>query len=416
MARWLGGWVGWADSWLGGVAIWTYASSPWNQHCPPHCRTNCTATPTVLPCPAQDDLEMEVDSWLRRKFEGALKEVEIVHREDLDLKNHLSGIQRKLLKLTFWNQEHLMQVGSSPACQLPACRPACLPAICLPAICLPACPPGVPCAAHCAAPACAARACCLQVRREIQPIVSRNRYRRDGTSAYQLLAEQQRPTNAKAGKERLQVGVGASGLWAGTLRGMLQAADCGPRHSWAAKYAGSTLDTLAAGLTSCAPALLHAPYSSCLVTGRAGEHCGDAGARCALPRALRDRHRHTLRPLVHRARKGGRLGLGGRLGWASYSRSGYGRGCTCSSGPQPAAISAHLRGSRRALICVSWRHPTCLACRAARWLWSAAQTCCSVPSRASAPLISVRGWGRAAAGGCQQCCLPALLGTLPGTL
>ena len=47
---------------------------------------------------------------------------------------------------------------------------------------------------------------CPQVRREIQPIVSRNRYRRDGTSAYQLLAEQQRPAAAKAGKERLQVG------------------------------------------------------------------------------------------------------------------------------------------------------------------------------------------------------------------
>ncbi|EFN52544.1 hypothetical protein CHLNCDRAFT_26745 [Chlorella variabilis] len=99
----------------------------------------------------KDDLEMEVDSWLRRKFEGALKEVEVVQREDLDLKNHLSGIQRKLLKLTFWNQEQLQQT-----------------------------------------------------RREVQPIVSRNRYRRDGTSAYQLLAEQQRPAAAKAGKERLQ--------------------------------------------------------------------------------------------------------------------------------------------------------------------------------------------------------------------
>lgn len=28
---------------------------------------------------------MEVDSWLRRKFEGALREVEVVAREDLDL-------------------------------------------------------------------------------------------------------------------------------------------------------------------------------------------------------------------------------------------------------------------------------------------------------------------------------------------
>ena len=75
---------------------------------------------------------MEVDSWLRRKFEGALKEVEIVHREDLDLKNHLSGIQRKLLKLTFWNQEHLMQVDvvALPclAGQLCICMLACLPA------------------------------------------------------------------------------------------------------------------------------------------------------------------------------------------------------------------------------------------------------------------------------------------------
>ncbi len=33
----------------------------------------------------QDDLEMEVDSWVRRKFEGLVKEVEVVYREDLDL-------------------------------------------------------------------------------------------------------------------------------------------------------------------------------------------------------------------------------------------------------------------------------------------------------------------------------------------
>ena len=69
----------------------------------------------------------------------------------LPQKNHLSGIQRKLLKVSFWNQDQLMQV-----------------------------------------------------RREVQPIVSRNRYRRDGTSAYALLAEQQRPAAGKAGKERLQ--------------------------------------------------------------------------------------------------------------------------------------------------------------------------------------------------------------------
>jgi hypothetical protein len=53
------------------------------RSCPLGC---CMATvvPPHVPLP-QDDLEMEVDSWLRRRFEGSLKEVEIVRREDLDL-------------------------------------------------------------------------------------------------------------------------------------------------------------------------------------------------------------------------------------------------------------------------------------------------------------------------------------------
>jgi DNA polymerase epsilon subunit 1 len=33
-----------------------------------------------------------------------------VHKEDLDLKNHLSGIQRKLLKVSFWNTNQLNDV------------------------------------------------------------------------------------------------------------------------------------------------------------------------------------------------------------------------------------------------------------------------------------------------------------------
>ena len=44
-------------------------------------------------------MEREVDAYLRRKFESAIKDVEIVTREDLDLKNHLSGLQRTLLKV-----------------------------------------------------------------------------------------------------------------------------------------------------------------------------------------------------------------------------------------------------------------------------------------------------------------------------
>ena len=34
---------------------------------------------------SQDEMEREVEAWLRRKFEGRLQEVEVVHKEDLDL-------------------------------------------------------------------------------------------------------------------------------------------------------------------------------------------------------------------------------------------------------------------------------------------------------------------------------------------
>ena len=44
-------------------------------------------------------MEREVDAYLRRKFESAIKEVEVVRMEDLELKNHLSGLQRTLLKV-----------------------------------------------------------------------------------------------------------------------------------------------------------------------------------------------------------------------------------------------------------------------------------------------------------------------------
>lgn len=81
----------------------------------------------------KDGLEMEVDSWLRRKLGNSLRDVEVVEREDLDLKNHLSGLKRRLLKLIFWNTDQLQAV-----------------------------------------------------RKEVSPIVSRNRNRRDGTEAYAL--------------------------------------------------------------------------------------------------------------------------------------------------------------------------------------------------------------------------------------
>lgn len=40
-----------------------------------------------------------MDAYLRRKYTTAIRDVETVLREDLDLKNHLSGLKRKLLKV-----------------------------------------------------------------------------------------------------------------------------------------------------------------------------------------------------------------------------------------------------------------------------------------------------------------------------
>ncbi|KAK9830879.1 hypothetical protein WJX81_001263 [Elliptochloris bilobata] len=58
----------------------------------------------------QDDMEREVEAYLRRKHPAAISAVEAVAREDLDLKNHLSGLQRRLLKVSFWTVQALMDV------------------------------------------------------------------------------------------------------------------------------------------------------------------------------------------------------------------------------------------------------------------------------------------------------------------
>ena len=33
----------------------------------------------------QDNMEREVDSYLRRKYETSIRDIEVVHKEDLDL-------------------------------------------------------------------------------------------------------------------------------------------------------------------------------------------------------------------------------------------------------------------------------------------------------------------------------------------
>lgn len=56
------------------------------------------------------DAEAEVEAFLRKRFEGFIAEARVVEREDLALKNHLAGLRRRLLQLSFYNVQQLMEV------------------------------------------------------------------------------------------------------------------------------------------------------------------------------------------------------------------------------------------------------------------------------------------------------------------
>ncbi|XP_048254478.1 DNA polymerase epsilon catalytic subunit A-like isoform X1 [Haliotis rufescens] len=58
----------------------------------------------------KQDCEREVASFLTRKFSGKIATIESVVKEDLDLHNHLVGLKRKYLKLSFLSVEDLMKV------------------------------------------------------------------------------------------------------------------------------------------------------------------------------------------------------------------------------------------------------------------------------------------------------------------
>ncbi|KAH0090262.1 DUF1744-domain-containing protein, partial [Aureobasidium melanogenum] len=60
--------------------------------------------------------EPEVEEWCKRSFEGLVKTVQKIDKEDLSMPNHLLGHRRNFLKLTFANVDHLLQVrrGISP--------------------------------------------------------------------------------------------------------------------------------------------------------------------------------------------------------------------------------------------------------------------------------------------------------------
>ncbi|KAL1098235.1 hypothetical protein V6Z11_D05G087000 [Gossypium hirsutum] len=53
---------------------------------------------------------MDVESYLRRRYETQIAGIEIVEKEDLDLKNHLSGLHKRYLKISFDTVQQLMDV------------------------------------------------------------------------------------------------------------------------------------------------------------------------------------------------------------------------------------------------------------------------------------------------------------------
>lgn len=54
--------------------------------------------------------EAEVEEWCRRKFEGLVKRVKRVEKEDLQMPNHLLGYRRTFLQLAFENVSDLLSV------------------------------------------------------------------------------------------------------------------------------------------------------------------------------------------------------------------------------------------------------------------------------------------------------------------
>ncbi|KAF5727520.1 DNA polymerase epsilon catalytic subunit A [Tripterygium wilfordii] len=58
----------------------------------------------------KEKMEMDVDAYLRRRFESQIADIEIVDKEDLELKNHLSGLHKLYLKISFDTVQQLMEV------------------------------------------------------------------------------------------------------------------------------------------------------------------------------------------------------------------------------------------------------------------------------------------------------------------
>ncbi|XP_031567678.1 DNA polymerase epsilon catalytic subunit A-like [Actinia tenebrosa] len=59
---------------------------------------------------AKKDTDREVATYLNRKYGGTIAKIENVQKEDLDLANHLVGLKRNYIKLSFHNVNDLMKV------------------------------------------------------------------------------------------------------------------------------------------------------------------------------------------------------------------------------------------------------------------------------------------------------------------
>ncbi|MED6160431.1 DNA polymerase epsilon catalytic subunit A [Stylosanthes scabra] len=60
----------------------------------------------------KNKMEMDVEAYLRRCYETQIADIKIIEKEDLDLKNHLSGLRKSYLKLSFDTVQQLMTVKS----------------------------------------------------------------------------------------------------------------------------------------------------------------------------------------------------------------------------------------------------------------------------------------------------------------
>ncbi|KAF9603800.1 hypothetical protein IFM89_037934 [Coptis chinensis] len=58
----------------------------------------------------KDGTEMGVETYLKRCYEGQIADIELTQKEDLNMKNHLSGLQKSYLKISFDTVQQLMLV------------------------------------------------------------------------------------------------------------------------------------------------------------------------------------------------------------------------------------------------------------------------------------------------------------------